>query len=136
VRGIEDREAVDDGRMGHGHAPGHEAAPVVAHDVRAVRAGAAHQVGHVTRQHVQTVLAYAAWLVRQVVTAQIGSDDAEAGRRQQRDLMPTGVPVLGKPVQEDHERPSAGFHPMQLDAIRHPLGVPPGFDGRHGHARR
>ena len=49
----------------------------------------------------------------QVVAAQVGRDDVEAGLGERRDLPPPPEPELREAVQEDDERPVAGLDVVQ-----------------------
>src|SRR5580693_613433 len=49
----------------------------------------------------------------QVVATCVGCDDVESRRRERLDLLPPAVPELGEAVQQDDQRPVAGFDVMQ-----------------------
>src|SRR5580704_16859675 len=71
------------------------------------------QIADVAGQPVDVVGLHAVRLRGQVVAAHVGRDDAESGRRERFDLQPPAVPELGEAVQQDDQRPIAGFHVMQ-----------------------
>ena len=57
------------------------------------------------------------------IAAQVGGHRAEPGLRQRPELMPPGIPALGKAVAEDDERTFTLLGHVQADAVRldHPM---------------
>ena len=116
VRGVEDREPLDESRVEGGDAPGDRAAPVVADEVRPFVPEVPDEVRDVSREELHPVAADALRLLREVVAAEVGGDDAEAGRGERGDLVPPREPVLREAVQEEDEGPLARLDPVEAQA--------------------
>jgi hypothetical protein len=74
-----------------------------------------HDVAEVMEQR---VLLDALGTVASPIAAQVGRYRMETGLRQRPELMPPGIPALGKTVAEDDERPAALLGHVQADAVR------------------
>src|SRR5262249_24567407 len=86
MRRVEDDELADTGGPGHGEMPGNTAAPVMAGDSGPFGAGVANQFGDVLAEEREAIRGDTRRLVGEVVAAQIGDEDTEAGRGQGGDL--------------------------------------------------
>ena len=113
MRRVEDGQPVDDLGVVHRERPSGGAAPVVAHHQRGLGAALVDETVDVGRQLAGAVGADAVRLGGQVVAAQVGRDDAEAGCRERRDLPPPAVPELREAVQQNDQRPVAGLDVVQ-----------------------
>ena len=76
-----------------------------------------HQARDVLREHVDPVGVEAARLVALSVAAQIGSHHVKARLGERRNLVAPRGPVLGKAMQEEHERPAPRLRAMESDAV-------------------
>ncbi len=75
------------------------------------------EADHVADQVQQRVLVDRFGAVGPAIAAHIRRHDMEAGRGQGRELMPPGVPVLGKAVAQHDQRSLALFRQVHLDAV-------------------
>src|SRR5438128_12633697 len=118
MRAIDDDEMVESLGMLERQPPGDGAAPVVPHDVRAVRAEGADEAHDVIRDHAGAIGRDPGGLAARAVAAQVGRDDAEAlGQRWY--LMAPLVRALRKAVeQHDEVAPVAGDGAGKLDPVR------------------
>src|SRR5262249_3158267 len=106
--------------------PGDDAAPVVADHRGPARPERGDQPGDVRGQPAEAVVADACRPVRFVVAAQVGRHGVEArGGQGRQPVAPTG-PEIREAVQQDHDRPRAGFRPVQADLAHVDVAVRPG----------
>jgi hypothetical protein len=95
---------------------GHKRAPVVA-DEDASASERLDQLRDVADDERQAIRIDAGRFGGVSVAAQVGRDDAKAGARERRDLMPPRAPVFRKTVKEDDERSAA----LLIECERQPL---------------
>ena len=110
---VEDGQPVDDLGVVHRERPGRGSAPVVADHERGLGAALLDETADVGGQLAGAVGGDAVRFGGQVVSPQVGRDDAEARCRERRDLQPPAVPELREAVQQNDQRPVAGFDVMQ-----------------------
>ena len=113
MRRVQDGQAVDDLGVIHRQRPGDASAPVVPDHHRGLGTELADETADVVGQLVGGVVAEGAGLRRQVVAAKVRRDDAEARLDERFDLPPPAVPELREAVQQDDQRPVAGFDVVQ-----------------------
>src|SRR5262249_24456898 len=92
-------------------------APVVPDHDRGPRADLPDQRRDVFDQDFRSITVHTRRLVRFVVTPQVRGHDAATGRRQSGNLVPPGVPKLGKSVQQEYRGTLALLHVMKADAV-------------------
>lgn len=83
-----------------GESPRENSAPVMPDNVNALLSRASRDGRDVADQMLESVCLATAWLVREVVTAEIGSDDRESGVSESRDLVPPGIPEFREAVEQ------------------------------------
>jgi hypothetical protein len=102
---VEDHQPLGHLRQVEGELPGHHAAPVVADDGGALGAGVADHRGNVADQIGHVVGCRIGRGIAVVVAALIHGEHPKAVG-QPRHLVTPGIPVVGKAVNEHHQRPS------------------------------
>ena len=108
MRAVENGKSRDALRMPHARVPGERPAPVVAHDRGLLRAERGHEARDILRENVDPVGVQPARLVALPIASQVGRDDSMARLREHRNLVAPRCPVLGKAVEEKHQRAAAG----------------------------
>src|SRR5262249_303279 len=116
MRRVEDDETADDLRRTDARGPGDGTAPIVAHDICLTRAQSEDGFTHIGEKRRQ-VVAWA-WLIREVVAAQVGGDDAvPVGKG--RELKAPRIGIFWETMKEQHEGAVGwpGLHKVQLHPI-------------------
>jgi hypothetical protein len=103
--------------------PCYRGADVVAGDHRLLGAQSIDETHDVADVIENRILLHPLRTVALPIAAQVGGHGTEAGLRQRRELMPPGIPTLGKAVAEDDERAFTLLGYVQADAVRldHPM---------------
>lgn len=83
-----------------GERPRENSTPVMPDNVNALLSRASRDGRNVADQVLESVRFPSAWLVREVVTAEIRRDDGESCVNEGRNLVPPGVPELRKTVEQ------------------------------------
>ena len=125
MRHVQDDKPVEHLAVVHGKVPRHVGAPVMADDGRPLRAGPVRLTRR--RPPVSCSMRYASTplrLVRQVVAAHVGREDAISCGRKRGNLVLPREPGFREAVKQDDERPSCGppADHVQADARRAAAG--------------
>jgi hypothetical protein len=134
---VKNGQPIDDLGMVHRQRPRSGSTPVVADHERRLGPALPDQTADVGGQLAGAVSRDAVRLRRQVVTPQVGRDDAKARRRQRRDLQPPAIPELRETMQQNDQRPVAGLDVMQPHLPHLGIALPNfGPAARHKPAQR
>jgi hypothetical protein len=123
VRRVEDDEALHELGMEAGEVPRDGAPPVVSHHARTPLAQMGHERGDIRREDIHPIRGNSRGLLRQAVTAHVGSHHTKPHLRERSDLRSPAEGEIGKTMQQDDERSPARLHVMESDAIDDRLAI-------------